>query len=205
MSFTLHTQETAPVASKEQLADSMKAFGMIPNLHAVMAEAPNVLKAYKSLHDLFQDTSFNNEELTVIWQTINVESGCSYCVPAHTGIAKMMNIDDGITDALRNRTELPNNKLQVLHETTLALVRDRGRPDKAITDVFYQAGYENRQLLEIVLGISQKVMSNYINHLAQTPVDKAFEPFAWTKLSPYPYVKHSYYKNNNPPRLKDQS
>jgi len=181
MSFTLHTQETAPLASKEQLADSLNAFGMIPNLHAVMAEAPNVLKAYKSLHDLFQDTSFNNEELTVIWQTINVESGCLYCVPAHTGIANMMNIDDDITDALRERKILQNNKLQVLHETTLALLRDRGRPDKAIITAFYQAGYENRQLLEIVLGISQKVMSNYINHLAETPVDKAFEQFAWSK------------------------
>ncbi len=181
MSFTLHTQETAPQASKEQLADSLNAFGMIPNLHAVMAEAPNVLKAYKSLHDLFQESSFNNEELTVVWQTINVESGCLYCVPAHTGIAKMMNIDDAITDALRERKELPNNKLQVLHETTLALVRDRGRPDKAIIAAFYQAGYENRQLLEIVLGISQKVMSNYINHLAQTPIDKAFEAFVWSK------------------------
>ncbi len=181
MSFTLHTQETAPLESKDQLAESLKAFGMVPNLHAVMAEAPNVLKAYKSLHDLFQDTSFNNEELTVIWQTINVENGCLYCVPAHTGIAKMMKIDDDITDALRERKILQNNKLQVLHETTLALLRDRGRPDKAIIAAFYQAGYENRQLLEIVLGISQKVMSNYINHLAETPVDKAFEPFAWSK------------------------
>jgi len=181
MSFTLYTQESAPLASKEQLDDSLKSWGMIPNLHAVMAESPNVLKAYKLLHDLFQDTSFNNEELTVIWQTINVESGCLYCVPAHTGIAKMMNIDDVITNALRDGKELPNKKLQVLHKTTLALVRDRGRPDKAVITEFYQAGYKNRQLLEIVLGISQKVMSNYINHLAETPLDKAFETFVWSK------------------------
>jgi len=181
MNFTLHTQESAPEKSKVQLDSSLKAFGMIPNLHATMAEAPNVLKAYKLLHDLFQNTSFNNEELTVIWQTINVENECLYCVPAHTGIAKMMGIDDVIIDALRERSKLPTQKLQVLHETTLALVRDRGRPEPAILSAFYQAGYENRQLLEIVLGISQKVMSNYINHLAATPVDKAFEAFTWSK------------------------
>ena len=63
----------------------------------------------------------------------------------------------------------------------LARARDRGRPDKAAIAAFYQAGYENRQLLEIILGISQKVMSNYINHLADTPVDKAFEAFTWSK------------------------
>ena len=177
MTFAIHTQESAPLASKALLDDSLKSFGMIPNLHAIMAEAPNVLKAYKLLHNLFQDTSFNNEELTVIWQTINVENECLYCVPAHTGIAKMMGIDDAITDALRQRTQLPSKKLQTLHETTLAIVRDRGQPDQSVIDNFYQAGYENRQLLEIVLGISQKVMSNYINHLADTPVDKAFAEF----------------------------
>lgn len=181
MKFTLHTQDTAPSKSKKQLDESLAAFGMIPNLHAVMAEAPNVLKAYKSLHDLFQNTSFNNEELTVIWQTINVEHACLYCVPAHTGIAKMMAVDDAITDALRQRTALPTKKLQVLHETTLALVRDRGQPKQPIIDTFYQAGYENQQLLEIVLGISQKIMSNYINHLADTPVDSAFAEFTWSK------------------------
>ena len=181
MKFTLHTQESAPKESKAQLDSSLKAFGMIPNLHAAMAEAPNVLKAYKLLHDLFQASSFNNDELTVIWQTINVEHECLYCVPAHTGIAKMMGVDDAITEALRSGAKLPTQKLQVLHETTLALVRDRGRPDPTIMAAFFQAGYENRQLLEIVLGISQKVMSNYINHLADTPVDKAFEEFIWAK------------------------
>jgi len=181
MKFTLHTQDSAPSESKVQLEGSLKAFGMIPNLHAVMAEAPNVLKAYKLLHDLFQNTSFNNDELTVIWQTINVEHGCLYCVPAHTGIAKMMGVDDAITDALRNNTKLPSEKLQVLHEVTLSLVRERGKPDQLVIAAFYQAGYESRQLLEIVLGVSQKVMSNYINHLAATPVDNAFEEFIWSK------------------------
>lgn len=181
MKFTIHTQESAPSASKALLDGSLKDFGMIPNLHGVMAEAPNVLKAYKLLHGFFKDTSFNNDELTVIWQTINVENECSYCVPAHTGIAKMMGVDDAITDALRQRSQLPTKKLQALHETTLALVKDRGQPEQSVIDKFYQAGYENRQLLEIVLGISQKVMSNYINHLAKTPVDKAFEEFRWSK------------------------
>jgi alkylhydroperoxidase family enzyme len=89
----------------------------------------------------------------------------------------MMKVDDAIIDALREHTTLPTKKLQVLHETTLALLRDRGRPGQSIISAFYEAGYKNRQLLEIVLGISQKVMSNYINHLAATPVDKAFEQF----------------------------
>ena len=92
-----------------------------------------------------------------------------------------MKIDAAITDALRNRTALPTSKLQILHETTLALVKDWGRPNDAVVSAFYEAGYENRQLLEIVLGIAQKVMSNYVNHLSQTPIDKPFVEFGWSK------------------------
>jgi alkylhydroperoxidase family enzyme len=176
MKFELHTRETAPTESQPLLDNSHKAFGMIPNLHAVMATAPALLEAYQVLHQLFQQTSFDAEELTVVWQTINVEHECHYCVPAHTG---MMKVDNAITDALRDRSELPTKKLQVLHITTLALVRNRGRLSEKELTAFIEVGYGNRQLLEIILGVSQKVMSNYVNHLAQTPVDEAFLQFAW--------------------------
>lgn len=179
--FKVYDIETAPENSKPLLESSMKSFGMIPNLHGVMAESPGILEAYQKLHDLFQNSSFNNDELTVVWQTINVEHECHYCIPAHTGIAHMMKVDEEITEALRNKTEMPNKKLQTLHETTLSVVRKRGNITDAEIQEFYAAGYEQRQLLEIILGVSQKVMSNYVNHIAQTPVDKAFEKFAWKK------------------------
>lgn len=178
--FKFHTIESAPQESRALLEDSKKSFQMIPNLHALMAESPPTLKAYKILHDLFQQSSFDAEELTVVWQTINVEHECHYCVPAHTGIAHMMKVDGAITDALRNRKTLPKKSLQVLHLTTLALVRNRGRLSKDELASFYSAGYENRQLMEIVLGLSQKVISNYLNHLAETPVDPAFKKFEWS-------------------------
>jgi len=177
MTFKLYTQEDAPKESQKLLQNSLAAFGMVPNLHAVMAESAPLLEAYQSLHTLFQQTSFNAEELTVVWQTINVEHDCHYCIPAHTGIANMMKVDNAIIEALRNRTKLPTEKLQTLHTTTLALVRNRGQLSQDETSVFFEAGYEQRNLLEIVLGISQKVMSNYVNHLADTPVDEAFKKF----------------------------
>ena len=171
MNFELHDKQTAPEASKALLDKSLNAFGMIPNLHAVMAESPPLLEAYQTLHDLFQQTSFDADELTVVWQTINVEHKCHYCVPAHTMIAQMMKVDESIIEALRNTTPLPNDKLQVLHTTTLALVRNRGHLSEDEISAFLASGYEQRHLLEIVLGISQKVMSNYVNHLAETPLD----------------------------------
>ena len=177
--FTLHTVESAPEKSKPSLEQSLKTNGMIPNLHAVMAEAPGLLEGYQVLHKLFMDSSFDAEELTVVWQTINVEHNCTYCVPAHTAIANSMKVSSELTEALRNKTAMPSDKLQVLHDTTLAMVRGRGVISDDVIEKFFAAGYGQRQLLEIILGLSQKVMSNYTNHIAKTPVDAPFKKFAW--------------------------
>jgi alkylhydroperoxidase family enzyme len=179
--FTLHDQASAPEAAKPLLADSQKTFGMIPALHAVMAEAPAVLEGYKQLHRLVMETSFDNDEKTVLWQTINVEHGCHYCVPAHTGIAKSMNVSDDISNALRDEAPLPNARLEALRTFVLAVVRKRGEVSEEDLGAFYDAGYAQRQVLEVILGVSQKIMSNYINHIAQTPVDQPFKNFAWEK------------------------
>jgi len=179
--FTLHTIESAPEKSKAILEQSVKQNGMLPNLHAVMAESPQLLEGYQLLHKLFTESSLNAEELTVVWQTINVEHGCNYCVPAHTAIAHSMNIDAGLIEALRNETAMPTEKLQVLRDTTLSMVRHRGLIPQQEIDTFFAAGYGQAELFAIVLGLSQKVMSNYTNHLAETPVDAPFQPFAWKK------------------------
>lgn len=181
--FTLHTEESAPEGSKALLADSLAGFGMIPGLHATMAESPALLEAYKVVHKLFMETSFDNDEKTVIWQTINVENSCHYCVPAHTGIAKSMGVDDAITNALRDKSPLPNPRLEALRDFTLSLMNDRGDVDDAKVQAFLDAGFTKQNILEVIVGLSQKVMSNYTNHLANTPVDKPFQKFAWNEAA----------------------
>ncbi len=181
--FKIHNLESAPKGSKPILEKSLKETGMIANLHGVMAESPALLEGYQKIHALAQETSFSDEEVTVVWQTFNVEHACHYCVPAHTVIANMMKVDPAITGALRSRSKLPTEKLQVLHETALLMGRNRGVLADEDVEKFYAAGYENRQLLEIVLILSQKIMSNYVNHLADTPLDAPFQPFVWEKVS----------------------
>jgi len=179
--LTIHTIESAPEKSKPLLDKSLKAYGMIPNLHGVLASSPELLDAYQALHELFLNTSFNAEELTVVWQGINAEHGCTYCVPAHTGIAHAMSVDASLIEALRNQEPMPTAKLQTLLDTTLIIVRNRGRVSPEELKSFYDAGYEERQLLEILLGLSQKVISNYTNHIAETPLDTMFSQYAWEK------------------------
>ncbi|AWW32753.1 carboxymuconolactone decarboxylase family protein [Echinicola strongylocentroti] len=179
--LTIHTLDSAPEESKSLLKKSNDAYGYVPNLHGVLAGSPQLLEAYQTLHQLFTETSFDQTELTVVWQTINVAHECHYCVPAHTGIAHAMNVDEEIIEALRNGTKLPDEKLQVLHETTLAMVEDRGVLSDEQLTAFYDAGYDEKNLMEIILGLSQKVISNYTNHIAETPLDKSFEKFRWEK------------------------
>jgi alkylhydroperoxidase family enzyme len=179
--FTLHTKESAPAEAKALLDKSQSAFGMIPNLHAVMAQSPQLLDGYQVLHGLAQKTAFNAEELTVVWQSINVEHACHYCVPAHTGIAHAMKVSEDVIENVRNETPFANAKLNVLRDTTLEILRERGHLSSAQKDAFFAAGYSNQHLLDIVLILSQKVMSNYVNHLADTPVDEPFQAFAWER------------------------
>ncbi|GGD66559.1 carboxymuconolactone decarboxylase family protein [Lacimicrobium alkaliphilum] len=176
--FPLYDKNSAPEDSKKMLEDAEKSMGMVPNLFAVMAGSPAVLEAYQTLNQLFTQSGLSDEEQTVVWQTINITNDCHYCVPAHTAIAHSMKIDQDIIDALRNDTKLQNNKLEVLRTTVKALLNERGRLNEKQTIAFYDAGFNQAQLMEVVLGISQKTLSNYINHLAATPLDKAFDKFS---------------------------
>lgn len=178
--FKIHTLESAPAASKPLLEHSLKGYGMIPNLHAVMAESPEHLDAYKRLHDLFQQTSLSVVERNVVWLTINVEHACHYCVPAHTWIAKAQGLDEQTIAALREARPLADARLEKLRQFTLKLVRERGAVAEKDVREFLDAGFTPRHVLDILLGLAQKVMSNYVNHLADTPVDAPFAAHAWT-------------------------
>ncbi|MGD2055100.1 MAG: hypothetical protein PVG45_13450 [Gammaproteobacteria bacterium] len=35
-------------------------------------------------------------------------------------------------------------------------------------------------MMDILVGVAQKTLSNFINHIAGTPLDKAFEEYCWT-------------------------
>ena len=85
--------------------------------------------------------------MTVVWQAIHVEHACHYCVPAHTGVAKVMKVDDAISEALRNETPLPTSHLEALRTFTLQVVRQRGDVSDEQVQRFLDAGFTKRQVL----------------------------------------------------------
>ncbi|AJR05628.1 hypothetical protein H744_1c0603 [Photobacterium gaetbulicola Gung47] len=84
--FTYYTADNAPVESKGLVEQSLKGFGMLPNLHSVLAEAPATYEAYNTTFDLFmKNTTFSPLEQQVVFMTANFENNCHYCVPGQPG------------------------------------------------------------------------------------------------------------------------
>lgn len=183
MPYTVHTVETAPEAAKETLAGAKNAFGFVPNLLGVMATAPALVKAYVTLSRIFEETSFDATERQTVLLAASHENNCEYCIAAHSVIAGMQKVPDAVIQAIRDNRPIPDAKLEALRRFTVAVVNTRGWPSDEDVRAFTNAGYGERQILEVILGIGFKTLSNYTNHVAGTPLDTAFAKAAWSKAA----------------------
>ena len=179
-SFPIHTPETAPADARPILEDAQKGLGFIPNLYATMAESPRLLDGYKTLAAIFGNTNLSDTEQQVIMMTNNVLNGCVYCMAAHTTLSQMQGVAEDDITALRDGTPFADPKLNALRVFTTVIFETRGWPKDADIATFLAAGYTKQTVLEVILGTSLKVMSNYTNHIAETPVDAAFTKNVWT-------------------------
>ncbi len=182
--FQIHTIETAPAASKPLLEAAQKNFGgMLPNLFGVFAEAPKLLEGYATLSGIFAKSSLSDVEQHIVYLTVSYENGCTYCMAAHTVGAQMSGVDAGIVESLRDGTAIADDKLEALRQFTGKMVADRGWVSTENVQAFLDAGYTREQVLDVVLGVGLKTLSNYTNHLASTPVDEPFKAHVWSKPS----------------------
>jgi uncharacterized peroxidase-related enzyme len=183
MTYPIQTLEAAPEAAKPTLAAAQKGYGFIPNLLGVMANAPALVNAYVTLAKIFDDTSLSPTERQTVLLTTSYENGCAYCMAAHTAIASMQKVPEAVIGALRAGVATPDAKLEALRNFTRAVVTTRGRPADAHLKAFLAAGYGQQQVLEVILGVGLKTLSNYTNHIAETPLDAGFSAVAWTKAA----------------------
>lgn len=183
MPYTVHTIESAPSAAIETLKGVKTSIGFLPNLFGVMAEAPSLAKAYATLSGLFEQTSFSPTQRQTVLLTISYENDCEYCMAAHSVIATMQKIDEDIVRAIRAGEPLMDPKLEALRRFTAIVVTTRRRPSPTDIQAFEGAGYGHTQVLEVILGVGFKSLSNYTNHLADTPLDQAFAKAAWSKAA----------------------
>lgn len=179
--FPTYTIDTAPAASQATLEDVKKAFGFVPNLQSHMAASPELLAGYSALWDLFSKSTLTPHEQQVVYLTSNFENNCHYCMAGHSTLAKMIGMDAGVIAALRAGTPLSDAKLEALHRFATIVVRERGFVPDADVDAFLAAGYTRQNVLEVILGVATKVMSNYTNHIVHTEYDAFMKGNEWVK------------------------
>lgn len=158
------------------------AGGWLPNMYGNMANFPGLLQTYLEGYDRFRKASgFTPAEQEVVFLTVSRFNECTYCMAAHSFVAdKVSRVPTEVTDALRADETIPDAKLEALAAFTRALLVGRGRPGVDDAAAFLTAGYEERHMLEIVLAISVKVLSNYTNRLFRTTVDDTFAERSWS-------------------------
>ncbi|MCK3657541.1 alkylhydroperoxidase [Pasteurellaceae bacterium Pebbles2] len=177
--FTIHTIDSAPEQSQEALKAVKQNNGFIPNLIGVLANAPTALETYRTVGEINQRNSLSPTEREVVQITAAVENGCAFCVAGHTAISiKKIQMPDELLQALRKASPIPDEKLNILAQFTLAVMHNKGNVTEAQFNEFLAAGYTQQNALDVVLGVSLASLCNYANNLARTPINPELQAFA---------------------------
>lgn len=174
-----------PEPARALLVGAQAKMGIIPNMYTRMANAPALLQTYSDGYARFRaESGFSPAEQEVVFLAISHENGCEYCVSAHSFLAdKASGVPVAVTDAIREDRNVPDVKLGALSAFTRQLVSTRGRPTRQEAEAFLAAGYSEVQVLYLILAIAVKTISNYSNHIFETPLDEAFASRAYHAMA----------------------
>jgi alkylhydroperoxidase family enzyme len=178
--FKSYTKEDAPKDATPLIEQSLKNYGFLPKLHAILAEAPATYQAYLDTFALFENhTSFTPLEQQVVFMTANYENNCHYCVPGHSFLMTYKKMPSDVIEALREGKPIKDQKLEALRTYARLLIEKRGHLEDKELQAFFSAGYTQRQALEVLVGLASKLISNFTNSLAKTELDDVSKPYAW--------------------------
>ena len=170
--FTAHTIETTEGERQELLSSIQKGYGFVPNLFSYMAEAPATVQAYLMLNDLLAKTSIPMPQLQVALLAASIENKCDFCVVAHRAIGKSMGANVDSLDALNQGNVIADAKDRAIAEFTISVVKNRGWVPEEDVQAFIEAGYTQQQILEVILVVTIKTLSNYSNHFTKPTANK---------------------------------
>lgn len=164
------TKEQASSQSRQIFEGIEKTVGILPNIYAVIGNSANALGSYLTFSEAQKNGSFNAKEREAIFLAVSEENGCNYCLAAHTAIAKMNGFSEDETLELRAGT-IDDRKLNVLTNLSKSIIANRGRADENLIMEFYETGYDEKALVDLVALVVDKTFSNYIGRLAKPEID----------------------------------
>jgi len=163
--FTHYTKDDAPEPSQQLLADIESSYGFIPDLFHYMAAAPIAIKAYQQLDALLSESSLTERQKQLALLTASSENNCNFCKVAHHVMAKQAGVDAATITAIKDGEAPAASIDKVLVALVRSLVRHRGRLSEQVQEDFIAEGYRQQQILELVVAVTLKTLSNYCNHL----------------------------------------
>lgn len=146
-----------------------KGLGFVPNLYAYFAKNETALSDYLALQN--RKSSLRAKEREVINLVTSQLNGCRYCQSAHTVIGKMNGFTDEQIVEIRNNSASFDSKLDALAKFTASVVENRGRATEAIKEAFFAAGYNEANMIDVIIVVGDKIISNYLHNLTEFEID----------------------------------
>ena len=157
-------------AENQNLFDNLtKIVGKVPNLYATFAYSDHALANYLALQN--GKSSLRAKEREVINLVVSQVNQCNYCLRAHTVFAKMNGFSDEQIIEIRSGSATFDNKIDALAKLTKSITENKGHAGEALLEKFFAAGYDNGNLVDVVMVIGDKIISNYIHALTNIPID----------------------------------
>ena len=169
LTFDVPTREQVSAANQAIFDNLHKGLGFVPNLYAYYAKNETALGDYLALQN--RKSTLKAKEREVINLVTSQINGCRYCQSAHTALGKMNGFTDEQILELRAGTASFDTKLDALVRFTAEVVENRGRASEAAKARFFDAGYTEANLIDVVIIVGDKVISNYIHNLTGFEID----------------------------------
>ena len=179
--LTIHTVESAPEKAKPRVEAALKNNGFLPNLIGVLANSPEALAFYQEVGKLNGETSLTAGEREVVQILAAKINQCGFCVAGHTKLATLKKLlSEQAIKASRavDSAAFDDAKLAALSDFTQAVMAKKGAVSDAELQAFLNAGYNQQQAVEVVMGVALATLCNYTNNLAQTEINPELQAYA---------------------------
>ena len=167
--FNVPTREQVSANNQGIFDNLQKGLGFVPNLYATFALSDTALGNYLTLQNA--KTSLRAKEREVVNLVVSQVNECAYCLAAHTALGKMNGFTDAQILEIRSGSASFDAKLNALAELVQNTTINRGRPSAVLVDNFFAAGWTQENLIDVIVNIGDKIVSNYLHGITQIPVD----------------------------------
>ncbi len=172
--FTVPTREHVSPANQVIFDSLKKNLGMVPNLYAYFAKGETALADYIALQN--RKSTLKAKEREVINLVVSQVNDCRYCQSAHMVVGKMNGFTDDQILEIRGGSASFDPKLDALATFVKEITLKRGKPSKGVTEALFNAGYTEANLVDIIIVIGDKMISNFIYGVTQFSIDFPVAP-----------------------------